>query len=620
MASWRGLTRARLGVAAVIILLLGGIGYLLPKAPFLNEKALRGEIAARIAAWAGGRAAFSGPFKLHYFPTPYLTTGKLTLEATPNLPRLRTLTAEGATIDLGLWSLVSSQPVFHRITLREPRIALQTQAPEREGEASQPPSLLTLTRALRAAPVPELRLLNGTVTISGPETSERITELDLGLDISFPAGNFEGDGDLQWRGEALSFDFAGVAPPPEADAASDPLTVSLDGPLVAADMEARGSIEDGIRATGSLDLRIADLRRFARWVGLVLPEGRGLETFRASGGFNWNGYRLAFDEGTFSLDGNRALGALALDLAGARPAIEGTLAFSTFDLAQYGAPAEPAAKKEDAGGGEDAPPPLSVDFPLLHHFDVDLRLSTNEVAAASLRLGQVALSATVKAGRLMADFAILDICGGSGSGRFTLDAATPEAPGRLTANMTGLAAKPCLEAFLPRSPIAGDFGLSAELSSQGRTGEEILRHLDGTLTLNAGPGVIGIDLAVLNAPVEAESFDGWKPLMREEGTSFSSVAAELTFREGVISSNHLEIVSGETLYSGRGTLGLPDRMLDLRVLSREAAVETGSGESSPGDDPAAIAELSGPWSAPRIRVRAPGAEAAPQSGDGAKQE
>ena len=45
---------------------------------------------------------------------------------------------------------------------------------------------------------------------------------------------------------------------------------------------------------------------------------------------------MRFDSGNaVTLDGNEATGALALNLTGERPLIDGTLAFSTLDLTPY---------------------------------------------------------------------------------------------------------------------------------------------------------------------------------------------------------------------------------------------------------------------------------------------
>ena len=61
---------------------------------------------------------------------------------------------------------------------------------------------------------------------------------------------------------------------------------------------------------------------------------RACKNISATGGVNWDGSTLTFDDGSFSVDDNAADGLLAIT-AGAPPRIEGTLAFDRLVLDPY---------------------------------------------------------------------------------------------------------------------------------------------------------------------------------------------------------------------------------------------------------------------------------------------
>ena len=614
MASWTGLTRVRVGIAAVIILIMASIGYLVPRASILNEVSVRDDIISRLSAWAGGAVQISGPYRLSYFPGPVITTGGFIIESSPNLQRVRSVSARGMTVELGLWSLLSNQPDIRRIVLVGPHFNVATPKPEQKQPTAGAPAASTpsLVDIIRAMPVPEVSIVEGKITVSGPKTNEKITKLNADATVALPSGAFTAKGNLMWREQPVAFDFASTAPDPLETTAKSPIKLTLSSPLISADVKGKGNLTGDRRVAGSLDLRIGDLRRFARWLGLLIPDGEGLGGFLASGKFHWQGHQLGFDEGTYTLDGNKALGTLEIDFSGVRPAIGGTLAFSAIDLAQYrkkDPPQKPAASKKTTAKKE-KPNAVVTDFPLLHHLDLDLRMSTNEIIAPPLSLGQVALSVAVKSGRLIADFAILDLCSGTGNGRLTFDASVPESEIRLTANIARLAARGCVEAILGESPIAGDLDITADLSSKGRTGAELLRYLGGKVIVDAGRGEIGLDLAALKSRPAARGISGWRQF-GTGATPFSEASAELIFRQGTIFSDSLEITSGASIYSGEGTVNLLDQSIDLRLAVRDAPKDTPAGQSAPDTDPVAVAFLTGSWLKPGIEIRKTGAGAVP---------
>lgn len=595
MASSKRWSRLKLGALAALILLLGGCAYLVSRAAALNEDTIRADIVDQLAAWSGGEVELNGPVRLHYFPDLAVTAGSFHIKNTPHLPHVDSIAASAIRVELGLRSLILPEAILHRIELTGLDVLLHPSVGKPDTAKARAKISLFL-EALRSLPIPEMSVIDGAIGLPGDIGGAAFSAVNASASLS-GSGIFKSSGSIVWRGQPLNYSVRASIPGPAKESTTSPLTLSLNGPLVTAEVEGDIAITDGMRGMGTLNLQIPDLRRFTQWMGLLTPEGPGLGLFQASGGFRWGQHRLGFDEGQFTLDGNRALGALTLDFGGIRPLVSGTLAFSSFDVGPY------AAKTEAASAGDAATTarkPVSANFPLLHHLDLDLRLSTSTVETPLLTLGQVAMSATAKAGRLSADFAILDLCGGNGNGRMDFDAAAPQAAVRLTGNFNRLTAQTCLRLAFGNSPITANLDLLVDVASKGRTGRDILKHLNGKVSVESAGGTLAFDAAALKAGAAPVRLEGWGPLTGNS-TPFTNLQTELVFRQGDILAERLKFHANALQYGGHGIVDMEGGTLDFSLL----AVPPGSGASSRGGQtPNAqiYARLSGPWLAPSTTI------------------
>ena len=112
-----------------------------------------------------------------------------------------------------------------------------------------------------------------------------------------------------------------------------------------------------------------------------------------------------------TLDGNEASGALVLNLAGDRPLIDGTLAFSALDLTPY----VEAARSQSFLFDRQTASWSAFDLSFPDHsayVDADLRISAPKVALKGYGLGRGAATITVRSGKLLADIAELELYSG----------------------------------------------------------------------------------------------------------------------------------------------------------------------------------------------------------------
>ncbi|MGI9385349.1 MAG: AsmA-like C-terminal region-containing protein [Methyloligellaceae bacterium] len=531
-----------------------------------DEKLIRDRLTARLAGWTGGSVEVSGATHLSYFPVIALHANAVRITATNQIPGVRELRTKVMRAEVGLWSLLfDAEPTIQHLTLSEPLIELDASPPAR-GQTASANLEPALVSALRSAPTSRITIANGVLNVSGTGSAEKITELSADLTID-GSGAASGEGTFEWRGQQVSVSLKSDSPTVLASTAKSPVRVDLNSELVTARIEGEAAIADGLQVHGDLELSIADLRRFTKWMGLLVPDGPGLGAFKASGTFNWLGKRIAFDDGTFALDGNKALGAMALKFEGPRPAIEGTLALDTLDLAPY--LTGPKSGKQRVAKDKEAP--VRLDFPILHHLDVDLRVSTTQIRAAALSFAQSAFSVSLKAGKLSGDFAVFDLCGGKGDGRLELNAALPLPRFNVSTTMTGASVQVCIKSFAKESPVEGKVDLTMSLTSEGRSSRELLERLGGELTFSMASGQANVDLTKVLAMARKRELRGWAAVTGTP-TRFDSLAARFELEKGNARSDSFKVQTGKTTITGEGTIDLASRRLNWRLsLARRAA-------------------------------------------------
>ncbi|MFQ5625722.1 MAG: AsmA family protein [Methyloligellaceae bacterium] len=613
------LTRIRIGQLAAICLVLLAIGYLIARPVIPNERSIRNAVIQHLTEWTGATVSITGRMRFSYFPRPGVVIPKVRLMGIQRLPALREIHTKRIDVRLGLWSLISGAAVVDRITLIEPQID-SISGGGAAARRSIPNTAQTLVQALNTAPLRQIRVENGVLTVAGPTTSEHFKDVNAKINLDGSGGAHSSRGTFSWRGQTVTFRYEGGGPEQAANTVKIPVTATIGGDLFSADIEGEALITDDLWVKGNLDLAIANLPRFARWTGVLVPDDQKTGDFSATGSFHWEGHRIGFDEGSFTLDGNRALGAMMLDFGTPRPQIEGTFALQKLNLAQYIQTSAllPATSTPDAKPGKQKS--TDVDFPLLHHFNLDVRISTTELTAPPVTVGQSALSVTLKSGRLAADIAIFDMCGGTGNARLEFDASVPDSAIRLTANIIGVSTQSCIEIFTPDSHMKGTANVTAEVTSKGRTATEIFDTLGGKITLSMTAGQADVDVPKLVSSLRNGPVKGWNAA-RGNATAFETLKGEFFLRHGGAYTDSLKINLGTTNLTGEGTIDLAAGGLDMRMRMighPPKDAPAGTKAKKPADGLTGEIVIKGPWSEPSFTLEPAKKSASVTSSDRAR--
>ena len=313
---------------------------------------------------------------------------------------------------------------------------------------------------------------------------------------------------------------------------------------------------------------------------------------------------MSFDRAEFTLDGNTAMGTMMLKFAGERPAIEGTLAFQSFDLAPYVAQARPSAFSLASNWLSAIAIPGLGSRSFLTEVDADIRLSANNIINGSVRLGRSAASLSIKNGKLFGDVAELELDqGGRGEGQFTADATGPEPLYTLHADLSDIdfeTAAPYLSAIL----IEGTGDVRADLTASGASETDVARSLAGKISFDLSEGArLGVNLSALpHATAAPAPVEGWGEV-GTGSTAFTKLTANLTAFRGVLKTETFEAATGDNSLAAAGSVDLENKTMD--VLLSVGPPGTAQAVGAEPDGAAHAYKITGRWSSPVITKAAP---------------
>jgi AsmA protein len=450
------------------------------------------------------------------------------------------MTAPKFRLTLSLPDLLFGNLSFSALRLDKPTLRLRGGAETRTAKTV----LGRLTDFLASAPLDSVRLHRGVVSSSA--SARVLQELELRLTTRGQAGSMEAVGSFTFNGEDVTFSLDRGRARTEAEGQGIPLTLKVTSAPLTARFSGTMQLAEVLSGEGNLGATLPDLRHFLDWVGVAVPKGESLRKARATGQVHWTGPTLTFDDGEFELDGNTAVGLLAIT-AGERPRIDGTLAFEALSLQPY--------LSDSLASDQEAP---LLDWLVLKHLDADLRISAAKFQAGDLQLGGGGLTLHAKNGAISSEIGSMEVCGGLAEGRFDLDVSTPRVEGTLAGSLTGVDIDVCRQFFDTEVPIRGTGSMKVDLSTGGTSHDELIRGLAGTVVVGAENGSLPIDLLTLMSEPDAVA-RGWS---QDANTTFSELSADCSLSAGHLWCKTFRLTAGDRIISGAGGLDVAQQILD----------------------------------------------------------
>lgn len=598
--SWKRI--AMIVVGSLVALLIMGAGLLTYLVLRLD---VRGEIERNVEAATGRDLTINGAVGVSYWPVLGLKAQDVTLANVEGGRAPAFIAADEIDIGVELRPLLDRQVNVRRLVFQRPRVALEVDA---EGQ----PNWL-LRPAPSTAPPPTTPPPEGPVDVQ--RTSLRSVRINDGEVSFFDARQGAGwvagevdittaltsldepmraEGSVLYNDREVEIDASIARPGAAVRGELTQLVLNIESELLTAEFRGQtvatsGELAGTVRASGP------SLRQLAAWSGTPLQNAVGLEQFAVTGRLTVGGGAYTFSNAGFAVDQVRGRGDFVLSELRDKPYLSGRLELFDFDLNPYisgQAPppvteeqTEVAAAMPDAGQSQataeiatveaapraidvrEAPSETPIDFAGLRSINADLELVTRAVLIQHMRIDASRLNLVLNDGFMAATVHNVSLYGGSGRGRFEIDARQPATSMAQDLAFTNLDARRFLTDAINYGGIEGRAELSLNVRVQGLTQSQMINSADGYAHLEVVSGTLhGVDLGGVATTIR-NALRG-ELIAPEARTPFQGFSATFAIADGVLASDSLSFNTADLRIPGVAVIDLPNRRLDARLAPR----------------------------------------------------
>lgn len=616
-----------IGLAAVVVVLIVVV-VALPF--FLPTDAIKHQLTQRVADATGRTLTIDGDFGLSVFPQLALSADRVALSNVPGAADPQMVKLKELRVALQVLPLLGGTVKLDSFVLVEPEIVLEV---DKQGKANWVMGASTAKPGTAAESVPsdsgtakgggpagglsdislgDVRLEKGRVTYRDARSGQEIVLSDINVAVSAPGLDdpFSVKGEVTWNGEPVDLSVTGTGLRPLMDGAASPVKVAVQSKHLAVDFSGQVQAPKPLRVDGTLHVGSPSVRALAAWTGKpVAMEGSGLGPFDLSGTVAVRDQAYAFKSAKLALDDISGAGDFAVDMAGAKPALKGTLALGQVDLNPYlppeqdgGAGGQPAAKATSetaskAGPGDWSDEP--IDLSGLHAADVDFKLQVAGIKARDLKIGASTVNTVLKDGRLQLDLAQLNLYDGQGKGSVVVDARKPVPTIAETFSLSSVQAAPILHDAAKFDRIEGTANSDVSLTTKGGTERALVQNLNGKGKVTFLDGAIrGINIAAMVRNATTAFLD--KSAGAAQKTDFAELSGSFVIRNGQLDNRDAKLLSPLLRVTGSGTVDLPKRTVNYRVEPKLVASLKGQGGEEDKSGLMVPFIISGPWDKPSV--------------------
>lgn len=421
-------------------------------------------------------------------------------------------------------------------------------------------------------------------------------------------GRVKAVGRFSFRDRPLAVNLTLATTPSVAGAAplSFPLDLSIESDLI--NLRATGgmTIADTPQfAAEKAEIDIRSIREFAAWLGADWGSGGGLGKFKVTGPLDWTPRGIDFPAAKIEIDGNVAVGALALKMMQQRASIDGTLDFETLDLSVWRDEVTKSSLPTTFDLSSILPRHLTGRpvFPILQDVDADLRISAGKVIAAGVKFEKGAASLSLKNGVMLADIAELEFGKlGRCAGQLSVAATGDKPRYQLKSKIEGIDVRLIGGALWSHAPLSGAGELTVDIETAGIDRAELLRTAAGKVGVKMpAAGQLGIDVKTLAATARTAELHGWGGAARGQ-TPIEAFTAQLVLDDGRLWVDRAVAKSGDAGLRALGSVHLESGLSDIQLWITHAPAK--SEPSSPGAMDAGRADRAAPGTAEAINTAA----------------
>ncbi|HXE03407.1 MAG TPA: AsmA family protein [Methyloceanibacter sp.] len=580
-----------IGIAVVIVLVIVA-AIAIPF--FIPVDTYKGQLIAQVKQATGRDLRIDGKMSFSLIPNIALEANDVSFSNPPGAAAKDMAKLGKLQVQLKFWPLLHKDIEVDRLVLVDPTIDLEVDKqgkPNWQFASSAAPAQPPAAPAGATAPssggtggslaqlrLDDVRLVNGHVTYVDQRTGDKKELTEIGMKLSLPGLDqpFSADGSAVWNKEKVSLNASFANLRAFMDGKSSGAALKVAAKPVSFDFKGNASGGVPLKLDGTVDLQVPSVRQLAAWAGSPLTApGTGFGPLAISGKVAYAGPKITFSDANLSLDNIKAKGEIAVDTAGARPAIKGQLAVDKLDVNPYLPPENaanaPAAPSGGGGGatGANAKSDWSddpIDVSGLKAGDLEFQLSANAIQYRKIQVGKSALHLDLKGGRFEADLTELALYQGAGKGKVVLDGSGAVPAIDTSFNLNNVQMQPLLKDAAGTDRLGGAGAFDMAVTGKGKSQREIVSSLNGKGDLNLANGVIkGVNLVGMVKNI-ASALQGGDA----QETDFASLTATYTITNGVLRNNDLALKSAEVPMTGAGTVDLPHRTVDYKITPKLA--------------------------------------------------
>ncbi|MEZ5956956.1 MAG: AsmA family protein [Hyphomonadaceae bacterium] len=570
---------------------------------------VRGEIERNVEAATGRDLTINGNVGVSYWPVLGLKAQDVTLSNVEGGRAASFIAADEIDIGVELQPLLNRQVNVRRLVFQRPQVALEVDANGQPNWLLRPaPSTTSPPPTTVPTPAPEgpvdvsrtslrsVRINDGEISFFDARRGAGwvVGEVDITTALTSLDAPMRAEGTLRYNDREVQIDATIARPGAAFRGELTPLVLNIDGELLTAEFRGQtvatsGELAGTVRASGP------SLRQLASWSGTPVQNAVGLEQFAVTGRLTIGGGAYTFSNAGFAVDQVRGRGDFVLSELRDKPYLSGRLELFDFDLNPYisgQAPppvteeqVEVAAASPDTGQSQgaaeiatveaapravdvrEAPSETPIDFSGLRAFNADLELVTRAVLIQHMRVDASRLNLVVNDGYLAATVHNVSLYGGSGRGRFEIDAHQPATRMVQDLAFTNLDAQRFLTDAINYGGIEGRAELSLNVRVQGITQSDMINSADGYAHIEVVSGALhGVDLGGVATTIR-NALRG-ELIAPEARTPFEGFSATFAIADGVLASDSVSFNTTALRIPGIAVIDLPNRRLDARLAPR----------------------------------------------------
>ena len=226
-------------------------------------------------------------------------------------------------------------------------------------------------------------------------------------------------------------------------------------------------------------------------------------------------------------------------------------------------PEKPAAKDAKE-------PPTEIPVEMLRKLNARGQLSIGEAIFADIKFTKLRLGVNAREGKVRFYPSEASMYGGQYRGDIGIDATGNAARVTLDEHVTGVNFAPLFKDMFETERVSGKGSANIKLAGVGRTTDDIMKTLDGTVDFKVADGALeGSDLwyeirrarAVLKQQAVPERPSG------PPRTPFTALTGTGTMNDGVLKNDDLNVAMQYLKVTGQGGVDLPKNSLDYRLVA-----------------------------------------------------